>query len=176
MTASSVPTNRSNRRDRNRRRRWFTKVHAAKISRGCIAWLVCLAERSSDTAKPVWGYQEKQAKEIGCSARQVRRYRAEAEEAELIETVRAEPERGANGIWTRARTNIYRFCVPPAKKKAGMPSSDPADTHVPLNHLSTRDIYNLEFKDNHPDPWSNPPPMGFAAMKAMLGKDASYVS
>lgn len=168
--------NRTDRRDRNRRRRWQTKVHFSSVSRGCRAWLQCLAERSSDTAKPVWGNQVKQGKEIRCSARQVRRYRAEAEAAGLIETTRAEPERLPDGTFTRALTNIYRFCVPPARSKQQKSRSHQADMSVLSNHQTTFDIETLRTTDIEiePDdpikPFSSRPPGGFKALKALIGR------
>ena len=73
--------------------------------------------RSDDHAKPVWGRQTGQAAAIDRTDRQVRRYRAEAEGAGLIETERAGPERDHEGRWTLLRTNLYRFVVPPARRK-----------------------------------------------------------
>jgi hypothetical protein len=51
---------------------------ARKISRGCRGWLDALACRSDKYAKPVYGNQEKHGREIGCSARTIRRYKLEA--------------------------------------------------------------------------------------------------
>ena len=56
-----------------------------------------LAKRSSATAKPVWGYQTGQAEAIGCSDRQVRRYRRELEQVGLIETCHGAVERHRDG-------------------------------------------------------------------------------
>jgi len=135
-TEAYVPDhNREMRRDRNRRRRWQSSVHQSKVSRGCRAWLMCLSERSSDTAKPVWGAQIKQGREIDCSDRQVRRYRNEAEHAKLIETRRSEPIRDHEGKFSRAMTNIYVFCVPPGSSNRRKSRSHRADTGVRLNHF-----------------------------------------
>lgn len=127
-----VRPNRAARRDRNRRRRWFSLVHASRISRGARAWLMELAEHSSDEAKPVWGFQTGQAKAIGCSARQVRRYRAEAETAGLITTRRCQPEQDHEGRWHRPHTNVYVFCVPPPSSSRGKAQVTPSGHGRPL--------------------------------------------
>lgn len=169
-------TNRSNRRDRNRRRRWLTSVHRSNVSRGCRAWLMCISERSSDTAKPVWGMQIKQAKEIGCSDRQVRRYRVEAEKAKLIETRHGAFERRPDGTCGRTSTNLYVFNVPPGAPKRRKPSSHRQDAIDRSNHQSTIDYVTLrrtpkEFPPlDETVPWSCPPPMGFKALKARIGR------
>ena len=130
-------------KDRNRRRRWHTKcVQAMKdglISAGCMAWLALLGEQSSDTAKPVWGYQVNQAANIHRSERMVRHYRAEAERAGLIETHRGAVIRGHDGRFCREHTNKYVLIVPPAKRPPAQekPSSDRAVMSSRLNQHST---------------------------------------
>ena len=134
----TTPPSRSHRRsggDKTRRGRWLDAVAEAPISRGARAWALALARRSSATAKPVWGYQTGQAKAIGCSDRQVRRYRAELEGCGLIETVRGEVERRSDGTVARAFTNLYRFVVAPLKRKA---RSHRPDTDVRSNTSSER--------------------------------------
>ena len=103
-----VYTSRAQRRDRSRRERWLAEVHKAqvarKISRGCRGWLDALAYRSDRYAKPVWGNQAKHGREIGCSARTIRRYRAEAEAAELIATQHGDVERLPDGRYAAGGT------------------------------------------------------------------------
>ena len=113
---SSPKNPRSHRRsagDKTRRGRWLDALAVAPLSRGARAWALHLAHRSSVTAKPVWGYQVGQAQAIGCSDRQVRRYRKELEEAGLIETQRGRFERRPNGTIGRTFTNLYRSWLRP---------------------------------------------------------------
>jgi hypothetical protein len=127
----SPPSSRAYRRsggDKTRRGRWLDAVAKAPISRGACAWALTLAQRSNATAKPVWGYQTGQAKAIGCSDRQVRRYRAELEQAGLIETVRGEVERRHDGTIARTMTNLYRFLVGPLVRRKKSSSHRP-DIH-----------------------------------------------
>ncbi|WP_147261955.1 hypothetical protein [Blastococcus sp. TF02A-26] len=116
---SSNKENRSYRRggDKSRRGRWLDAVVSSGVSRGAVAWAVALAKRSNAMAKPVWGLQTGQAEEIGCSDRQVRRYRAELERAGLIRTVRAPFERRAGGVIGRMFTNVYQFVVEPLERR-----------------------------------------------------------
>jgi hypothetical protein len=65
--SDSARPNRSSRRDRNRRRRWYDRVNKAPISVGAKAWCIHIAQRSDDYAKPVYGMQTKQAQAIRCS-------------------------------------------------------------------------------------------------------------
>lgn len=92
-----------------------------------MAWAMVLAKRSDAQGKAVFGRQAGQAKAIGCSDRQVRRYRQELEDAGLIETRRAPFERRADGTIGRMFTNIYQLVVSVMKRK---PSSHRPDTHV----------------------------------------------
>ncbi len=114
--------------DKTRRGRWLDAVSAAPVSRGARAWALALANRSNATAKPVWGYQTGQAQAIGCSDRQVRRYRVELEKAGLIQTQRGEVERRHDGTIARTMTNLYRFVVAPLVRRK-KPSSDRPDIH-----------------------------------------------
>lgn len=146
--------------DKARRARWLDSVATAPVSRGCRAWALCLAKRSSATAKPVWGYQTGQADEIGCSDRQVRRYRAELEAAGLIETQRGEVVRHSDGRFTQQMTNRYCFVVP-SRQKREKPTSHRADTDDRLNHtltgvIETYPTTNTKNKDEDPPPpaWS----------------------
>jgi hypothetical protein len=122
--------------DKSRRARWLEDVATSSVSRGCRAWALTLSKRSSATAKPVWGYQTGQADEIGCSARQVRRYRSELERAGLVETERGEVIRYSDGRYSQQMTNRYRFVVPPRPKRQ-KPSSHRADTDDRLNPIPT---------------------------------------
>ena len=88
------------------------------------------------TAKPVWGYQTGQAEAIGCSARQVRRYRSELERAGLVETERGEVMRHSDGRYSQQMTNRYRFVVPPRPSQQ-KPKSHRADTDDRLNPIPT---------------------------------------
>ncbi len=139
--ATSQQFNRAERRrsagDKTRRARWLDAVHMSGVSRGAVAWAVCLAQRSNATARPVWGYQVGQADEIDCSDRQVRRYRLELERAGLIETVRGAIERRPDGTVARTMTNLYRFVVGPLRRRH-KPSSDRPDTHDRSNPSSSR--------------------------------------
>jgi hypothetical protein len=98
-----------------------------------------LAYRSSATAKPVWGYQTGQADAIGCSDRQVRRYRVELENAGLIETQRGEVERRPDGTFARTMTNLYRFVVAPLVRRKN-PRSDAPDIQDRPTSSLTGDI------------------------------------
>lgn len=109
-------------RDRSGRRRWLAKVHQSSVGRGCRAWLLGLSTRSDDAAKPVWGMQTKQAVELGCSARTIRRYRVEAERAGLIETRHGAFERRPDGTCGRTSTNLYVFCVHQARRTGERPA------------------------------------------------------
>lgn len=152
-TRKTWGTNREGRRDRNRRRRWFSSVHQCKmLTRGQKATAMGLAERSSDTAKPVWGRQVGFAKEIGCSDRQFRRDVGALERQGLVTVTRFAPERQADGSVRRPRTNIYVFCVPPGKPNRRKPSSPRQDTGVLQNHLPTEGNKTLRHRRRDPDP------------------------
>ncbi len=148
-------------KDRNRRRRFLSAAQNALkrglISRGCRAWLDCLAERSNDYAKPVWGKQTGQAEEVQCTDRTIRTYRKEAEDAGLICTRRALPERNPDGSWGRAHTNMYSFCVPPGKPKRKNPSSSRPESdcrnkpHPTDVEKTLRDNHSLIVEDDPPD-------------------------
>lgn len=129
---SSKP-NRSHRRggDKTRRSRWLDAVAQSGVSRGAVAWAVALAQRSNAMAKPVWGLQVGQAQAIGCSDRQVRRYRRELEQAGLIRTVRSPFERRFDGTIGRMFTNIYQFVIEPLRREKS--KSDRPDTPVRSN-------------------------------------------
>ncbi len=104
---------RARKRDRSMRRRWYQAVKRSGVSPGCKSWLYSIADRSDDTAKPVWGRQTKQGAEIDRCARSVRRYRAEAESAGLIRTIRSEPiQDPITGHWSRPHSNTYIFVIP----------------------------------------------------------------
>lgn len=146
--------------DKTRRGRWLDRVLAASISRGCRAWALLLACRSSETAKPVWGYQDRQGEDIDCSGRTVRRYRRELEAAGLIETQRGEVIRHPDGRFSQQMTNRYCFVVPPRPTRR-KPSSDRADTGDRLNPVSTRQLETFgtnlsKFVEDDPPPeaWS----------------------
>lgn len=168
--------NRSERRDRNRRRRWLTLVTQSRVSRGCRAWLLAISDHSDDYAKPIYGMQTKQAARIDCSARTVRRYRCEAERAGLINTKRGKFERRSDGTFGRGMTNIYSFCVPPGRPNRKKSSSHRSDTGDPSNRSLTGSIETLRHptpfnqQDQGPAPFSSPPPMGWQALKARIGR------
>lgn len=177
-----VYTSRAQRRDRSRRERWLAEVHKAqvarKISRGCRGWLDALAYRSDRYAKPVWGNQAKHGREIGCSARTIRRYRAEAEAAELIATQHGDVERLPDGRYCRRYTNVYRFNVPSNPAAARKARSGAAAKHARLTTSSTSYIQTQEQKitygrlsmwpEDDPPPFSSKPPGGFEAMREKL--------
>ena len=144
-SVSSPKNPRSHRRsagDKTRRGRWLDALAVAPLSRGARAWALHLAHRSSVTAKPVWGYQIGQAQAIGCSDRQVRRYRKELEEAGLIETQRGRFERRPNGTIGRTFTNLYRFVVAPLVRRKKS-SSDRPDTHGRSNPSPKGELITL---------------------------------
>jgi len=128
--------------DKTRRGRWLDAVSDAPLSRGAKAWAMLLAKRSSATAKPVWGYQTGQAEAIGCSDRQVRRYRRELEQVGLIETCHGAVERHRDGRFSRTMTNLYKFVVAPLARRRKS-KSDAPDIHDRSNPLSKREIETL---------------------------------
>lgn len=145
MAFSSPRSYRRSNGDKTRRGRWLDAVHKSGVSRGAVAWAVALAQRSNATAKPVWGYQTGQADAIGCSDRQVRRYRVELEEAGLIDTQRGKVERRHDGTIARTMTNLYRFVVAPLVR-ARKASSDRPDTDDRSNPSLTGQIQTFAKK------------------------------
>lgn len=104
---------RAAKKDRTRRRRWYTAVNASDVSPGCKAWLHDRGEQSDDCAKIVYGNQVGQGQRLGRCERTIRTYRKEAEDAGLVLTLRSPPERSkATGQWSRRYTNAYAFTQP----------------------------------------------------------------
>lgn len=112
--AVTAPTNRAARRDGWKKRRTILDAAAAdcRPTAGAKAYLLLLMRRSDDAGKPVWGNQEKMARQLGCSARTVRRYRGELETLGYIVVYRYRPQRGPDGRWYRRRSNSYYFRLP----------------------------------------------------------------
>ena len=105
-----------------KRRQWLDRIGGeTRLTDGCKAWLLQLANRSDDLGKPVWGNQVKMAAELGRCDRSVRRYRAEAETLGYVLVFRAKPQRGADGRFCRRKSNSYYLCLP-AKAKATEPA------------------------------------------------------
>lgn len=131
---------RAARKDHSRRRRWLTAVNASGVTPGCKAWGLDLADHSDDAAKPVWGLQTGQAARIGRCERSVRTYRLELEEAGLIRTIRAEPQRDrATGEFFRRHSNTYVFIQPTraeleahrAQRRSTTSASETASSDLP---------------------------------------------
>lgn len=136
MTMFTLP--RSVRRDKNRLRRWYDSVNKSKIDRAAKGYCLHLGRRSDPAAKHVWGGQQKLAKEMGCSVRQIQRYQRQCEEAGLFDVVRGPVIRESDGTLHRAHCNRYIFCVPPGISRKGKPRSDRSDTNVTYNNSLTR--------------------------------------
>ncbi|GAA5036884.1 hypothetical protein GCM10023258_39800 [Terrabacter aeriphilus] len=126
-----------------------------------------LSRRSSATAKPVWGWQDKQGEEIGCSGRTVRRYRRELEVAGLIETQRGEVVRHYDGRFSQQMTNRYCFVVPPRPTRQ-KPTSHRADTGDRLNPVSTRQVETLGSDPSKLDE-VEPPPRSWSFDRSLIG-------
>lgn len=137
MPEEACKPNRADRRDKHRRRRWESAVNKAvaerKITLQCRGWLSRLSEQSSDTMKPVWGMQWKQAQKCQRTDRMIRIYRAQAEQAGLIETKRAPVTRDSQGRFSRMATNMYVFLVPAAIRKKGKVQVTPSGNPLPPN-------------------------------------------
>jgi hypothetical protein len=109
------------RRNPIRRRQWYACVTKAKLAGDTARWLLLLGGRSDDTAKPVWGRQTRMAEELTRCERSVRNYRLAAEQAGLIRTYRADPQRHpTTGRWFRPRSNTYVLVFP--TKSEGEPA------------------------------------------------------
>lgn len=149
--------------DKTRRFRWLEECAAAGVSHGAYRWGGQLAQQSNAVlTKTVYGMQTGQAEKIGRSDRMVRHYRKELEDAGLIETIRSEPERRADGTFTRVFTNVYRFVVRPLQRKKS--TSDRPETDFRYNPSLTREIQTLPSEQNRSrgsaldDPSIGPPP------------------
>jgi hypothetical protein len=101
-----------------RRRQWMDAVaRETRLTYGAHAWLLVLAVRSDESGKPVWGSQERMAKELGGSTRSVRRYLVEAEALGYVQVFRSKSVRGPHGRFSGRRTNRYYFTLPKGDQK-----------------------------------------------------------
>ncbi len=119
----SAPNRAERRAWPSKRRAWLSRVAGdRRLTAGCKSWLLLIASRSDDAAKPCWGRQAKMAEALGRCERSVRAYRLEAEQAGYVRTYRTEPQRDpATGRWFRRRSNVY-FLTVPAKATLEAPS------------------------------------------------------
>jgi hypothetical protein len=117
--------------NKTRRRLWSYLVATDhRLSRGCRAFLLLIANRSSDDGKVVYGRQTNQARDLACCDRTIRRYRAEGERAGYLHTVRWRPERGRDGHWTRQQTNRYYMATPAQASPDDAPAPEHAATRT----------------------------------------------
>jgi hypothetical protein len=159
------PNRAQRRRAWPKRRPWCDRVGAdRRLTTGAKDWLMLLARRSDDTGKPVWGNQEKMARELGRASRTVRRYRSEAEALGYVQTFRSKPERGRDGRWHRRKTNTYYLCLPsretaaqgPPRRRQRAPSCVAGTGRFRPRHLADND--NPSTPDGVRQPRHHPPP------------------
>lgn len=99
-----------------KRRQWTDRIACdQRLTPGAKSWLLLVASRSDDAAKPVWGNQVRMAEQLGRCDRSVRRYLKEAEALGYVLVFRSKPERGTDGRFCRRKSNSYYLCVPSKK-------------------------------------------------------------
>lgn len=136
-----------------KRRDWLDRVSSEhRLTAGAKAWLLLLAARSDDQAKPVWGTQLRMAEILDRSDRSVQRYLVEAEQLGYVKAYRSRPVRGPEGRWCRRKSNCYYLTIPSLDGPLAALSGRHLRRQAAPRHLPDSHVGSTPFGARQPSP------------------------